>query len=323
MLRRLGVVLLLGAASAARAQVGTGTLTIRETNDVDQIINIAECNNSVADGLVFTWTVSDYIGSGTYALVASDQAGCPTGTSSTATNVTLAASVDATAATGGYPTSGSVNVSTLLAQLKISCTGTATAVYFCVSYSGSGSYSSYPYGTGYPYGTYGTGYTGTTTTTTYGYDATGSLTLDLALPPAPIVDTPTAGDTALNVSWSAGAGSTANNTLGSSASYEVVATSQTDPTDRHTRTVTSATSARVEGLKNGVTYDVIVYAFSPGGNQSAASTPVSGTPIAILDFWRLYQADGGRERGGCGSGPGSLAALLALIPLALRRRRRS
>lgn len=296
MARRLTAVLLLFAAHAATAQTTTGnTFTVRETNDQDRIINLAECNGAEADGLIFSWVYSGVITgvTGTYRLTISDQSGCP----STAHNQVYD-NIDASSTNGGYPLTGNVNVPTLMGVLNVNCSGSATAVYFCVDYNPS---------------------SGATVTSA----VTGTMTLDLARPPPPVVDTPSPGDSALNVSWAAGSGSSSSGTAGTSSSYDVVATSQVDPTDQHTKSVTGTTSTRVDGLSNGVTYDVVVYAFSPGGNQSDVSNTVSGTPVEILDFWRLYRAVGGREGGGCASGAGGLAALLALVPLALRRRRRS
>ncbi len=55
MLRRLAVLAFLSAAPAlASAQ----TITIAESNDQDQTINIAECNNTAQDTISFQWTVA-------------------------------------------------------------------------------------------------------------------------------------------------------------------------------------------------------------------------------------------------------------------------
>ncbi len=295
MARRLAALLLVAFAPLARAQTTSTTFTITETNDQDSAINIAECSGAQSDSLAFTWTYPNFVVSGSYKLTASDQSGCP----STAHN-TVIATVDATSTVGAYPTSGlgGFNVPTLLSGLSISCSGSASAVYFCVDYTPS---------------------SGAAVTAA----VTGNIKVDLARPPPPVASNPTPGDSALNVSWAAGSGNSTTGTAGTSSSYDVVVTSQANPADTRTKSVTGTTSTRVDGLTNGVAYDVVIYAFSPGGNQSDASNTVTGTPVEVLDFWRLYRADGGRETGGCATGAGGLAALLALVPLALRRRRRS
>ena len=67
-----------------------------------------------------------------------------------------------------------------------------------------------------------------------------------------------------------------------------------------------------------------VTAFSSADNASAPSDPpVPGTPVPVLDFWEGYEATGGREQGGCASGPAGAAGLLgAALALALHRRRK-
>ncbi len=292
MARRAAAVLLWLTPVLAVAQTTTGTtFTIRESNDQDRVININECTGAEQDGLTFSWTISNFTVSGTYDLLASDQSGCP----SSAKITTIQAGITANSATGAWPLGGTVAVPSLLSGLGISCTGSATSVYFCVNYSAAG----------------------IATATA----VTGTMTLDLTRPPAPVANTPTAGDSALNVSWSAGTGSSTGNTTGAAVSYDVVVTNHADPNDTRTKTVTNATSTRVSGLQNGVLYDVVVYGFSEGNNESDASNTVQGTPVQVLDFWRLYKTDGGRELGGCSTGGAGLGALLALVPLALRRRR--
>ncbi len=293
MARRLTAVLFLIAAPLASAQTTTGsTITTTESNDRDNIINIAECNNAEPDQLFFNWTYTGYSISGTYRLTISDTSGCPsTGHSKVYDNL------PATAQNGAYPSSGDprINVATLLQGLSISCSGSATAIYFCIDYIPS---------------------SGASVTAA----VTGNMTLDLAKPPPPVVNTPTPGDGALTISWAAGTGD--STTSGTSSTYDVVVTNQADSTD--TRTVTVAnTSTRVGGLVNGQTYNVTVYAFSAGDNQSDASNVVQGTPVPVADFWRLYKAAGGKELGGCSTGGTGAAALLGIVPFVVRRRRRS
>ncbi len=303
-MRRAALALLLVAPTLALAQ----TITIVESYDQDQIVNVKECTGAVSDQLSFVWTPSSTSLTGSYDLLASDQAGCPTPTSNTTTTahtITIASGVTNTNATNV------ISAPSLLNQLAISCPGPATAVNFCVFASGQQNTGG---------GIYGTGTTAL---------ATGSLQLDLQTPPPPNVDPVTGvmpGDSALTVSWTQGTGSADAGTSGAAASYNVYCDVHpaTSPIAKKCATVTGAgtTSARVTGLQNGTEYDVEVTALSIGGNESDHSTAVSGVPVEVLDFWRLYRSDGGRDQGGCATGAAGLAALVALAPLALRRRRR-
>lgn len=269
-------------------------LTVTET-DGDSIINIAECKGTAADNLTFAWTVSLAASGGTYRLLASDTSGCSTSSSSDAVTKTLATQ-DVTTTSGSHPSRGSVGVATVLQSLGISCTGSATTVYFCLVYTPPTSSSS--------------------TATTL----VGGVNLDLAVPPAPVAATPAPGDAALYVSWTDGTADTS--TEGTPAKWRIVATAQTGAKDAHEVTVTSSDTARVGGLTNGVIYDVVVYALTEGGNASAASNVVSGTPVPVDDFWDLYRKAGGVEAGGCAAAGGSPFAVAALAVLALRRRSR-
>jgi len=282
------------AVALAPGRARADQLTITET-DGDGIINIAECKGTTADGLTFAWTVSLAASGGNYRLLASDTSGCSTSSSSGAIVKTLATQ-DVTSTSGSHPASGTVGVAKLLQSLGISCVGSATAVYFCLVYTPPSSSS--------------------TTTTTL----VGGVEIDLTVPPAPIAATPEPGDSALHVSWTDGTADTS--TEGTAAKWRIVATAQTDTADTHEVTVTSSDTARVGGLTNGVTYDVVVYALTEAGNSSAASNVVSGTPVPVDDFWDLYRKAGGVEAGGCAAAGAPSIAVMALGVLALRRRRR-
>jgi len=285
---------LLVAPSLALAQ----SFTVTESNDQDGVVNIAECQNAGTDGLTFSFSAPVTItlpASPTFTLVASDKVNCPTDSTSAAHNYTISATVPATnattSATGSFPATGTVAVNTILQNVQVNCEGAATAVYFCATLNGV---------------------TGATTT--------GSITLDLQRPPAPNIESVTPGDGALNVTWTAGSGG-ADGGTGTATSYRIEAT---DPGTGNTakKTVTGPNGGRIDGLANGTTYDVVVIALSSGGNESTPSTALQGTPVLVLDFWRNYKQDSGREQGGCASGAAGLVALLALAPLALRARRR-
>lgn len=150
--------------------------------------------------------------------------------------------------------------------------------------------------------------------------ADGTVKLSLTVPATPTAVWITPGDSALNVAWSAGSGGAVDATQ-----YSVVATTTDalDPAGTHSFGKTNDTSYRATGLVNGVTYSVVVYAYSKAGNPSAASAAVSGTPLPVADFWDVYRQRGGTERGGCASGAGGALALLGTAALlALSRRKK-
>lgn len=284
----LAACLLLAAAPPAGAQ----SLTFSESDSQDGIINKAECEAGTTR-LTLSWTIASAAATA-YDLWVSDQSGCPpASTTSTAHSVNLASSVGAS---GTYPATGaSYTVRTLLNQIQVvNCNPLATAAYVCM----------------FP--------TGTTT----GAVATLNIPLDFATPPAPTVNSVTAGDAALEVSWVDGAGSSEEGTTGSAASYRVYFGVQGSDLTTFARVVGSR-GHRITGLQNSVAYDVQVSALTQGGNEGARSAVATGTPSFVYDFFRLYRQDGGVEEGGCATGSGGLLALLGLVPLALRRRRRS
>jgi hypothetical protein len=292
-LAALAALLLAPSLVAAQATAGNGTVTVTENTDQDKVISVAECLNQKQDNLQVSWTFNSG-GAGPFTLLASDQTACPqtssNGTTVTATTVTM---------TSGVTTTNFADTQTVATRISsvfgANCPTTATTLFVCVI---------------------------DTSTNTI---ITGSILLDLAAPPAPVANTPTPGDGALNVSWSQGSGSVDGGT-GAAASFRVYCDvhPQTTPIGKKCADVggQGTTSTRIEHLTNGTEYDVEVTAVTQGGNESGRSNLVSGTPEAINDFWRLYRQDGGRDQGGCALGAGGLVALLALVPLALRRRRR-
>ncbi len=297
MAQRLALlVALIVAPSLAAAQV----ITVTESHDQDNIINIAECTGQVTDQLSFTWTVSTTSLTGTYDLWVSDQTGCPTAGlyTTTAHSVSIASAVSATSL------SNFISVPTMLGQIGIACPGPATSVFVCL----------------FPSGTSGT--SGTVSSAS----AIGTIPLDMETPPAPVANTPTPGDSALNVSWSQGSGAADAGTAGAAASYNIYCDVHpaVSPITKKCGEVTGTgtTSTRIDGLTNGTEYDVEVTALSVGSNESAHSNTVTAAPVQVNDFWRLYRDAGGREQGGCATGAAGLTALLALVPLVWRRRRR-
>lgn len=285
------LVLLLIAALPALAR--SQSLTFAESNDQDQVIGLKECQGSVVDNITFNWTIAS-VSAATFDLWVSDQADCPpASTTSTAHSASLASGV---AASASFPSSGTFSIQTLLNDVNIvNCDPASTVVYVCVFASG----------------------------TTTSPVATLNVPLDFATPPAPQLNSVSPGDSALNVSWQSGVGTTDGGT-GSVNSWKVYyGLHGTSPlTSSLTVTNASTNSARVGGLTNGVEYDVQVTAVTVSGNESPFSNTLSGTPVVVNDFWRLYKSEGGQEQGGCAAGAGSLLALLVLFPIALRMRRR-
>ena len=298
MTRRLAVLACLaGVPALASAQ----TIIVTESTDRDSIINIAECSNQPPDRLAFTWTPTTTAAA--YDLYASDQAGCPgTSTSSGGTTNahtrTIATSIAQTSRNEGD------TAATVLSLASISCQSSSTSLFICVFAAGTNINS------------------GTIVTPL----ASASVQLDLVAPPPPTLTGVTPGDGSLTVSWQVGLGSADGGTLGSANSFRVYYAPADGSSGEKFSTFTGAgtTSGRVTGLTDGVVYDVTVTALTIGSNESARSNQLSGTettPIQVQDFWRLYQNSGGREQGGCATGAAGLAALAALTPLVLRKRR--
>lgn len=84
-------------------------------------------------------------------------------------------------------------------------------------------------------------------------------------------------------------------------------------------------TATLEGLVNGVTYNVVAVATDQADNPSLESDPVTGTPVASSGFFDEYVDAGGKETGGCGAAGGGIAggAVLAALGFWLSRRKQS
>ena len=81
---------------------------------------------------------------------------------------------------------------------------------------------------------------------------------------------------------------------------------------------------QIDGLQNGTCYDFAVQVVLSDGTLGVVSSQVSAAPVENFDFWRLYQGNGGADRGGlhCQSAGGAIAILaVATALLGLRRRR--
>lgn len=284
--------------------LGSAQLVITESNDTDKLINHAECANDVADGLSFSWTFPAFVATagGQYTLTASDTINCTPPSNNQTIQTSTIGTVDATSANGVFPASGTVGVAQIIRNLAMSCDGSKNAVYFCVTLS--------------------TAATGTAA-------VTATLQLDLQKPPAPNLISVSPGDSSLHVTAQQGQGGVADGgASGSTDSFTITAVNHANPNETHTTGRITASgndlSGTIGGLTNNVPYDVTMTALSPGGNPSGPSNSLSGTPIPVDDFWRIYRDDKGRETGGCAAGAAGMLALLA-VPLALRawRRKRS
>jgi hypothetical protein len=298
---RAYLALLLALPMTALAQTTTATagqVIITENNDTDGVINNGDCKDPSAHGLNFNWLLASglTLSSGsTVTLTVSTTAtaastACPTGT-----NIWSVSAPVNTDGTGQYPSSTDfANLTSILTPLGFaSCSQTSLTLYACVS---------------------ATVTAGTTTT----YTATGSIVFDQTLPPAPTITSVVPGDGALEVTFTGGA--TTTTAPATAFSYHATATPHAGGTPT-TTTEFTGTSIRIEGLTNGTPYDVTVSATSQYGNVGAPSASSPGTPQVVLNFWRLYGNAGGREEGGCASGPAGVFALLVPIFFALRRRR--
>jgi hypothetical protein len=104
-----------------------------------------------------------------------------------------------------------------------------------------------------------------------------------------------------------------------------------NPTIGSTVTGETDSTYTITGLKNGVTYHVVVSAVDNFGNIGPPSSPpVCDFPAPVNDFWKIYRTDGGQAGGGfcaleaVGAPAGSTVAFAgagALVIAGLRRRR--
>jgi hypothetical protein len=100
----------------------------------------------------------------------------------------------------------------------------------------------------------------------------------------------------------------------------------TDPSGWPVQQDFSSSGQRIEGLTIGRCYDIEVQAFATDQTAGLISAPITGAPIEVLDYWRLYHLQGGQDQGGvhCQQAGGiSMVALLVPLLWQLRRRRAS
>ena len=294
--RALAVLLLL-APSLARAQVsGQTTLSVYPRVDFDTTqINRSECNSTTANVAV---KYLPAMVTGQTFVAGSDRYRFFTGTSACSSTLPSSGSFASNITANDITNVQTLNVAAdaLRAQLSFTCTQASDTTYYVCVYL-----------------------TDSALTTVKGTAFSGALTFQMAMPPAPVITGHVPGNGAIEVTVTPGT-ATATETAISGITYQAVASATGQTTQVAPVPPNGGTTIRVGNLVNGVTYQVVAYAYSSAGNTSAASAPVSDTPLPFEDFWTAYKNAGGREQGGCGGGAGALS-LLALLPLALRRRR--
>jgi hypothetical protein len=297
--RKLALLAVALAPFAATAQTA-GAITFSPQSSFGQL----DCRNATATGITIAFNTGVTIPSGsTYQVQASNTTACPTTVSSSGvTTATLKTGIvpgSLTETTHNYPDDGS----TVFLSNYVSAAGfpigqctTAETIYVCVSLM-----------------------SGTTVDGT----ATGTITIEVAPPSIPVLNTPGKGNGRLYLSWSDGTDSTV-----SVDHYNILAvatgTSTGTATDPNPHNITATGhSTTFSGLTNGVTYDVSMTSVSAGGNESRSSNTVQGQPELTNGFWENYVAAGGVEEGGCAGGAGGLLSLAVLVGLGRAVRRRS
>jgi len=195
-------------------------------------------------------------------------------------------------ATSQVVTNRSVNVQDILGAVQVETCDDDTTIYVCVHWRDSALARS-------------------------GF-AHSALKLSVLAPGAPVLDSVVPGDGRLHVRWTEPSSSDAE-----VDHYKIQATNPADTGEApHVSGELGTTSGEIDGLTNGVIYDVVVFAYTESDNQSEASNMMTGTPQPVDDSWDHYQDAGGQERGGCATGAaGALALLGAAGVLAMRRRK--
>jgi hypothetical protein len=293
--RALALSLLLVPSLALAQTAGQATLLITDRTAFDTTqINRAECASTATSvtvsylpSMIGTFTANSDI----YRFFASTSACSSTVPSSGSF------ALDQTATANTSVQTVDVSGNAIAAALGLSCTqATDTTYYLCIYLTKSDA------------------------TTVVGTAFSGALTFQLAVPPPPAITGVAPGNGALEVTVAQGA-VTSTEKADTGITFQAVASATGQATVTAPSSPTTNTTIRVDGLVDNVTYTVVAYAYSTAGNKSAASASATGTPLPFESFWWAYQNAGGREQGGCGGGAGALAPL-ALLPLALRLRRR-
>ena len=154
----------------------------------------------------------------------------------------------------------------------------------------------------------------------------GTFTFQLAIPPAPIINSVSPNDGSLTVNVSPGT-TNANETATTGVTYTVTCAPASGSGGSGSGTG-NAGNITCGGLTDGVQYTVTATGVSAAGNQGpvSATWPAGQdtTPLPFQSFWQIYKGANGVEAGGCGAGGiGALAPFGALLALLALRRRRS
>lgn len=289
-------------ALALGQTTATGTVTaLVTTQSVTGQANRAECASTSS---LSTWnlvtTISPVIANGDRWRL---------GTVATSTGCTTSGGLPTgvyqdVLATGSTQTVTSVPVNTMATTASVSsCTqANDLAINLCVYYLPGGS------------------------TTGWQLAAQGTFNFQMAIPPAPVINSSNPGDSQLTISVSPGT-TTANETATTGVTYTVTCTPPAGGT-ASTGGPGNAGNIVCSGLTNQVAYTVTATATSAAGNLGSPSADFgpgpSTTPLPFADFWNTYKSDNGVEPGGCGTGGvGALTPALALLGVLFARRRRS
>ena len=297
---------LLGLAPAvALGQSMTFSLSLGS----DDVINIAECNDGSITFTISSWTLSAQPASGTfYKVFATSSTSCHTTASIPSGTAELTSGFKDTGGSQTGPGLAAQNVASTLSRIGTPCTvgSTPNPIRLCVLV-----------------------YDSAQTNVVANTQASASISLDLVRPGTPASVGTSSGEGALSVSWAEPTTGTIPTSWTATATGVATLSGQscTDATGSSgscTVTGSSTRGCRISGLANDGCYQVVVTGFSDSGNASAASAAAGGVPRATEDFWERYGSiPDHREKGGCGSGPASALALLALLaaaPRLLRRR---
>ena len=288
---RCALLLALLAPALARAQaIGAGTI-----NFAPAAIGSALCNSTATTNLTLSFNLqliaNASVTTGSYIVYATTAA-TTTSTNGLTVCPTSAGTVTTVTASSSASQVISVGAATVVSVAGQQCSNASSTINVCIHYVPSGS----------------SVVTGS---------AVGTISLSTQPPTAPFIWLIEPASGALLVHWNPGGGT-------APSYYQIVATA--GGVSRYSGNIFSAdqnVNGRITGLTNGTTYAVTVIAFSPGGDASPASNEVPATPQQTAGFWERYQADGGKEQGGCASGPAGLGALLLSAAGLAGLRRRS
>jgi hypothetical protein len=291
-MRRALLLLALLAPALARAQA----ITAGSINFAPAAIGSSLCNSSANNNLTLSFNLqliaNASINGGDYTVLATTSA-TTTSTNGLTVCPSGAGTVTTVAASSSVAQVISVGAASLVSAAGLQCSNTSNpTINVCIHYVPSGS----------------SAVTGS---------AVGTISLSTQPPSAPYIWLVEPADGALLVHWNPGGGT-------APSYYQIVATA--GGVSRYSGNIFSAdqnVNGRITGLTNGTTYAVTVIAYSSGGDAGPASNEVPATPQPTAGFFDRYQAAGGKEQGGCASGPAGLGALLLSAAGLAGLRRRS